>query len=69
MVKGFKNKESEKKEKDDTVDEAAESNEDKKGEFKSKEKKTKYSPVPKGQGGQFVDIGGGVIVPASEVEE
>ena len=71
MVKNFKNKESEKKDKDATVDEDDKSIESKKDESKSESKKTKTGVQPslKGRGGQFVDIGGGVRVPASEVKK
>ena len=68
MGKDFKNKESEKKEKGDTVDKDVKPTGDKKGEsIESKEKKKEPLPSPKGRGGQYVDIGGGVVIPASEV--
>lgn len=63
MTKVPKNKESENKEKDAKVEKVDESKKD----VKVKPKK-EYTPVPHGTGGQFVDIGGGVKVSASEVE-
>ncbi len=68
MTKKFKNKESEKDTKDVKV-ELTESPGVEEIDSKSEKKDKEYTPVPHGVGGQFVDIGGGVKVPASEIAD
>lgn len=60
------NKVSKKSEKDVKVEEEVESFEEETTETK---KEKEYTPVPSGKGGQFVDIGGGIKVLASEIDQ
>lgn len=66
MAKIVKNKESETKEKSDKVHKVEKDLEE--VHIQPEPKQKDYTKVPKGVGGQFVDIGGGVKVPASEVK-